>query len=332
MKIVAGLGSIDEYIPYVKAGADELFCGYVPESWSEKYGTMLPLNRREVLYYNVQIGAMSELKILRSMMDVYGVPVKLTFNSLFYLPEQYPEIAGIIVDCIKNGFDTFIIADPALVLYLRKNRIPCRIHLSGELSEVNRPMIESFLKMDVQRIIFHRKNTIEDMHSCISYIQKQCEETGIEAPEYESFVLNEMCHFTGAFCNSLHCDELPHLCRVPYWLGDRKTGDSTMNEERIQNNLEQEEMRQDEELDEYQTGSSGCGLCALPELRSAGVTNLKLVGRGGHVLDMRQDIMQLKKALDLLEEYPDLNHAEQYQNRMKELLLEHDCSHVCYYR
>lgn len=30
MKIVAGLGSIDEYIPYVKAGADEFFCGYVP--------------------------------------------------------------------------------------------------------------------------------------------------------------------------------------------------------------------------------------------------------------------------------------------------------------
>ena len=29
MKIVAGLGSIDEYIPYVKAGADEFFCGYV---------------------------------------------------------------------------------------------------------------------------------------------------------------------------------------------------------------------------------------------------------------------------------------------------------------
>ena len=37
MKIVAGLGSIDEYIPYVKAGADEFFCGYVPYSWTEKY-------------------------------------------------------------------------------------------------------------------------------------------------------------------------------------------------------------------------------------------------------------------------------------------------------
>ena len=30
MKITAGLGSVDDYIRYVKAGADELFCGYVP--------------------------------------------------------------------------------------------------------------------------------------------------------------------------------------------------------------------------------------------------------------------------------------------------------------
>lgn len=56
MKITSGLGSIDDYPRYVRAGADELFCGYVPFSWSEKYGTVLPLNRREVLNYNVQIG------------------------------------------------------------------------------------------------------------------------------------------------------------------------------------------------------------------------------------------------------------------------------------
>ena len=45
MKITSGLGSIDDYPRYVRAGADELFCGYVPFSWSEKYGTVLPLNR-----------------------------------------------------------------------------------------------------------------------------------------------------------------------------------------------------------------------------------------------------------------------------------------------
>ena len=35
MKIIAGLGSVDEYIPYVQAGADELFCGYVPYNWTK---------------------------------------------------------------------------------------------------------------------------------------------------------------------------------------------------------------------------------------------------------------------------------------------------------
>lgn len=77
MKIVAGLGSIDEYIPYVKAGADEFFCGYVPYSWTEKYGTLLPLNRREVLCSNVQLGAFSELEILASMVKKYEKPVHL---------------------------------------------------------------------------------------------------------------------------------------------------------------------------------------------------------------------------------------------------------------
>ena len=69
MKITSGLGSIDDYPRYVRAGADELFCGYVPFSWSEKYGTVLPLNRREVLNYNVQIGSFSELEI------AYGIDV-----------------------------------------------------------------------------------------------------------------------------------------------------------------------------------------------------------------------------------------------------------------
>ena len=43
MKITAGIGSADAYIPCVEAGAQELFCGYVPADWMEKYGIFLPL-------------------------------------------------------------------------------------------------------------------------------------------------------------------------------------------------------------------------------------------------------------------------------------------------
>ena len=57
MKIVAGLGCIDDYPAFCEAGADEFFCGYVPYAWTKRYGTTLALNRREVLCYQVQLGA-----------------------------------------------------------------------------------------------------------------------------------------------------------------------------------------------------------------------------------------------------------------------------------
>ena len=116
---------MDDYVRYVKAGADELFCGYVPFSWAEKYGTVMALNRREVLSYNVQIGSYSELEILSEMVRRYQKPVHLTFNSLYYLPEQYAEITGIIQKCCRIGFESYIIADPALLVYLRASTVRC---------------------------------------------------------------------------------------------------------------------------------------------------------------------------------------------------------------
>ena len=89
MKIVAGLGSIDEYRRFADAGADEFFCGYVPYSWAKKYGTVLPLNRREVLCYNVQLGAFSELEILTELVKKYGnkLTAKWVYGMVIYTDE-----------------------------------------------------------------------------------------------------------------------------------------------------------------------------------------------------------------------------------------------------
>lgn len=325
MKIVAGLGSIDEYETFVKAGADEFFCGYVPFSWAEKYGVIHPLNRREVLFYNVQIGSMSELQILKKMVDYYGKPVKLTFNSLYYTGEQYPVIAEIITQCMAAGFENFIIADPALMLYLRQQKINCGIHLSGETAEVNRGMLEQMLPFGIRRVIFHRKNSLEDMQSCIKEA---------DFPhEYEAFILNELCHFSGAFCNSLHCDELTHLCRVPYELGNLHKKEET---DAAQKDVAETDRIQEKEgkglsLDEdgYLTGSTGCGLCALYRMKQVGITHLKLVGRGNYTDFMEKDIRQLRKALDILE---NSDSEAQYQKKMKASLFQDGCSRNCYYR
>ena len=339
MKIVAGLGSIDEYEIFVKAGADEFFCGYVPFVWAEKYGVINPLNRREVLFYNVQIGSMSELQILKKMVDYYGKPVKLTFNSLYYTGEQYPVIAEIITQCMAAGFENFIIADPALMLYLRQQKINCGIHLSGETAEVNRGMLEQMLPFGIRRVIFHRKNSLEDMQSCIK---------AADFPdEYEAFILNELCHFSGAFCNSLHCDELTHLCRVPYELGNLHTKKNTLKWESQKNRNAVETPDSYDEMncltdaaitsnqqnlydeDGYLTGSTGCGLCALYRMKQIGITHLKLVGRGNYTDFMEKDIRQLRKVLDILEK---CDSELQYQKIMKASLFPDGCSQNCYYR
>lgn len=364
MKIVAGLGSVDDYIDYVKAGADECFCGYVPPEWNEVYGTTRPLNRREVRNYQVQIGAWEELKILRSMVECYGAPVQIALNALYYSGEQYKRIAELIERCCRIGFDTFIIADPALFVYLYEEKIPCRIQLSGEFSEINSLMLRGIAQREkymtscnekadsyiggvldekfpqVERVIFHRKNSIADMKSCI----EKCSDC---IPEYEAFFLNEMCHFSGAFCNSLHCDEMGYLCHVPYELGryDRRqntlTGvENVVDQERLRVGLEVQRQNSENDIenkaceewanDGYITGASGCGLCALYDLADAGVTHLKLVGRGNYSEYMIRDIRQTRKALDILEETRSLG-RDAYIRSMKDTLFAGACSHTCYY-
>lgn len=333
MKIVAGLGSLDEYIRFCDAGADEFFAGYVPYEWNQKYGTMLPLNRREVLCSNVQLGAFSELEILAAMVRKYGKPVHLTFNALYHIPEQYPEIAAIIRRCMKLGFRSYILADPALMEYLKEQEITCEIHLSGETGEVNSRMLSVFQKYPVQRLIFHRKNSFSDMECVINYgknLGSERKNTAGITTEYEAFVLNELCHFTGAFCNSLHCDEMGYLCRVPYLLGPVRSEIHAADENgkiSKHNGIREVQLPYDE--DGYLCGATGCGLCALYRLRAAGITHLKLVGRGNYTDFMERDIRNLRKALEILERSES---EETYQRKMKQELFAKGCSGNCYYR
>lgn len=321
MKITAGLGSVDDYPLFAEAGADECFCGYVPFSWAEKYGILNPLNRREVRAYNVQIGSYEELKILGSMRQEYQMPAALTFNALSYTPEQYPVVGEIMEQCCRAGFDTMIVADPALLVYIRQQKLPCQIHLSGEFGEVNSQMGAFLWEMDVRRVIFHRKNTTEEIRSCISHLKQDI--------EYEAFVLNEQCHFSGAFCNSLHCDELGHLCQTPYRLGRIREKHSRESEAMLQKLRTVEPTELSPAVENFRTGESGCGLCALFELWESKITHLKVVGRGNHTESMLQDIRQVKRALEMLET---ARTKEEFQKQMKAEVFPGGCSGNCYYR
>ena len=332
MKITAGMGSVEDYEMLVQAGADEIFCGYVPFDWNQKFGNLMPLNRREVMYYHVQVNVCEDMKLLANMMKDMHVPVAITLNALYYTEEQLKWIGDTILRLMELGFRDYIIADIGLVLYLRERRIPCYIHMSGEIGEWNEPairMIREICGQDAgspqcKRIIFHRKNSIEDMESMIGAFEEK-------DMEYEAFLMNEMCHFTGGFCNSLHCDEMGYLCRVSYWLGTVRNGDAVP--EKIMA-LQEQAWDQEPDLKAYDEsgylcGETGCGLCALYQLKQAGITHLKLVGRGNYVDHMEKDIRNLRTALDILEM---AENEEKFQCTIKRTMFPNGCSGKCYYR
>ena len=149
--------------------------------------------------------------------------------------------------------------------------------------------------------------------------------------QFEAFVLNEMCQFTGAFCNSLHCDEMGYLCRVSYWLGTVRNGDAVP--EKIMA-LQEQAWDQEPDLKAYDEsgylcGETGCGLCALYQLKQAGITHLKLVGRGIYVDHMEKDIRNLRKALEILDA---AENEREFKYTLKRTGFPAGCSERCYYQ
>ena len=297
-KITVGLGAVDDYIPFVKAGADEVYCGFISEELLISFGMMPAVNRREVYYYPVQIGSLNELRILSKMRDTYQVPVTITLNNICYHPKQLPLLIRMIRTCMSLGFKRFIIGDWHLLQIIQQDESlhDVEIHLSGEAGELNSYTLE--LLKNVKRIILHRQMDLSSLDTLID-----------DRFNYEAFILNEKCQFFGAYCMSFHCDEMRPLCRINYQMEQSLKEDSF-------------------EYVDGMIGQSGCGLCALWRLVHLGVEYFKIVSRGNYAQDTINDIKTLKKAINLLTQ---ANSEEMYKRILKEKLFKNGCSHNCYY-
>lgn len=273
VKLVVGLGTIDDYELYADAGANEMFIGYVPYIWQKETEAGTPLNRREVFYSNVHIGSESELEILAQKIEKQSecgrrVPVTIAVNGLNYRPEHYEVIANIIRRCMQYGFRDFIVSDLGLLIYLEREGLCERIglHISGEFGEMNLFQIRLLQKFNIKRIIYHRGTDLDDMRTMTKEFPKL---------EHEAFFMNERCHFTGAYCNSLHCDEMVPLCRLPYQLQTAEGKECKLQKEA--------------EPDRKKTEKADGGR-VYRQLRDVGITHLKIVGRGAATEDMVRDI------------------------------------------
>lgn len=317
MRITAGIASPEQYLLYTQAGADEVFCGYVPDSWTERWGTAMPMNRREVRCCPVQLCGRSELRILADMIRDVGCPAALTFNAPCYRPDQLEAAVCAMEDCLAAGFRDVIIADPALLQLMHDRGLTAdlRVHISGEMGECNRYTLARWRMLGARRIILHRHTGLGNMAALIAGDTALHPEDPLE---WEAFAMNELCHFTGAYCAGLHSDELAHLCHVPWRLGPVEACGDPAGPEAPTGGA-----------DPALPGFSGCGLCALPSLHRAGVTHLKVVGRGAAAEDMVRDITALRRALAVMDDT--LSLAE-WRETVRRICFDGACSGVCYYR
>ncbi len=331
MKIVTPLSNKDSYEVLVEAGASEFYCGYLPSKWLKKYSNIMPINRRELLlgYHNITENC--SMKIIRKMIERYQVPVKIAFNSHYYMPEQYPLLLSIVKELLDIGFDTFIFSDIAFIVYLREKGINCKINISGDMEICNNYSINFVNQMDISRVIFPRKVDLNTMKDCIG-------NSNINGMEYEAFMLNALCLYSGGFCNSIHTDEIPVICDIPFRAGIFNKNSDQFNKynnsitKMVDIKNQNQQKKQDPSINQndsnYRIGSSGCGLCRIKEMMNIGVTHVKIVGRGTSLNNLISDIKITKNIIRLAE---NTDGIDGISKKIKSELFNNSCTYLCYY-
>ncbi len=311
MKITAPVTSAVEAARLISCGAGELYCGLHPGAWRKNYGNDVWANRRGPGVANItDLSAMNDVV---KTAHRQGVPVFLTLNLPFYPPELYPEIVSMAGEVVAGcGVDALIIGDPGLMLAIKEAMPGVDIHVSSLAAVLNSSAASFFRDLGVTRIIFPRYMVPGDIKTIIDIVGR-----GIE---YEVFILNDGCVFEEGYCQVNHAFG-GAFCHRP-WLYELQGRENISV-------FEKDSFRR--HMSDYMNllwfikncgghpGPGGyplgmCGICALPELKDAGVVSLKIVGRESPVSKKRKSVKLVKKALEYLDTHSD---ADQFRAMVK---------------
>lgn len=296
MRIVAPLAHPDEIPMLVANGADEFFAGFIPPDWIEKYGWGLQaVSRRLTATANL----LTWDDFRRTVADVHaqGARIHLTLNAPQYSAETVHAVEELVEGTEDAGVDGFIVADPEMILRLRKLGVRGHIHVSSVAAARNREALALFLDMEVDRIILPRQVTMDDVRAL---------RAAAPGVELEAFVINDTCVFDEAMCFTSHACSGPVLCRRPYTMEpvEAVTGEPVDEETRVAWMAHAEDWGKWLGATEKSGFSPGqvpegpCGLCAIPVLAEIGVDVLKVVGREANPLRKLRSVQSVRAVLD----------------------------------
>ena len=88
MILISPIDQLGEAEPLLDAGADELYGGWLPEDWLERYRLLASINQRT--FAGAQIAGYEDLQEIVQRAHDRGKRFSLTLNAPFYSDEQLP--------------------------------------------------------------------------------------------------------------------------------------------------------------------------------------------------------------------------------------------------
>ena len=272
IKIVAPIQAAEDVERIVLAGADELYCGYLPQAWQDIYGDGDFLNKRQGVKANLT--RPEDLACLATEAHRLGIPAALTLNTAYSREMLAPvmDIAGFWVDC---GGDAVMVSDLALLMALKDKYPTLQCHLSILANTFNSRTIDFFTRFGIDRVVLPRELTTSE----ITQITRQFPLLG-----FEVMSLNDKCPFIDGLCHFYHATAYPDGVRLDLQFkeenGERVicTPDPAYRGHGCA--IIAAHATHGGNSESFFAGNPGCAACFIDDLAEAGIGYLKLGGRG----------------------------------------------------
>lgn len=295
--LLSPFDNLEETLPLIEAGADELYGGVLPDDWVS--GRLSPNQRT---FASAQFSSEKEFAKAVALAASRKVPVYLTMNAPLNPPEIQKKLLGLAKRAADYGVKGVIAGDPGFIVKIREAQIPLEITLSTMAGALNASAFEFFAGLGASRAVLPRHLTLGETKEITAALPNLT---------FEAFVLVGKCPNEEAHCFFQHtAPDKRWPCEIEQRV-DAADG-----------NPLKERFRRWSSCDRR----FSCGLCAIRPLIERGVAVQKLVGRGGPTAGKVANVKMVRRFID----NPALGRAEALEAYASRFGRECDPL-ICYY-
>lgn len=351
MNILAPINSISDIETVIQSGATELFCGIIPKTWNDKYGSTVSPNRRE--WTSANITTYQQLNDIVELTHKHNVQLFLTLNAL-YTDEQKHLLDEIIKQAVRCKVDAFIVADIGLIYHLKSMNLKQEIHISTGGTTFNSHTAKFYENLDVQRITLPRHVQPEEMKDIL---------LSTNNIKYEVFILNSGCKNIDGYCTFLHgikeqknghiwkffkkmnfdrfvlktlqslplsisnkinfsCSGVDSPCLMKYDF-EIFSKNNALKTDILHANLKS--------FFSLMSGIDPCGACRIKEFNDIGIHSLKIVGRNYSKTKKVKDVLFISDIIKKLNDNLNNDDFKRYIKKQYEYYYGLNCKKLCYY-